>query len=154
MKLTIKKFKHFNIGHEGGAMTCELYADGGLVAYVENGGHGGPNNYVWVNGKGMKFPAQWGPNADLSGFVATQPERDCCGTMLKPDLDMLVEDAINEWDINRKILAKCKKLLTYALSEDPKDSYRQLNAPYSKELADRLRTKYPTVTIFNETLAV
>lgn len=144
MKFTIAKYKHINIGHEGGAMTCDLYVDGNLAAHVENRGDGGPNNYRWVG-----QATQWKTPDHVHAFVAAQPEQDMCGMMLKPDLDVLVGDAIEEFEVAKKIAAKCKKVLVFTLPTDPKNSFREMKSPYTPACAAWVMAKYPTATIMN-----
>lgn len=149
MKLTVQKYRHFNIGHDGGAMSCDLYVDGALAAHVEHGGHGGPNNYQWVG----SFAGQGFMPKSVKDFVDAQPEQDMYGMMVKPDLDCLVEDAILDFQVAKKIAAKCKKVLVFALPTDPKGTIREMKSPYTASCAAWVQTKYPTAIIYNETLA-
>ena len=144
LKLTVKNYKHINIGHEGGAMTCDLYVDGVLAAKVENGGYGGTNEYRWVGQTN-----QWKTPDHVQAHIEAQPEQDMCGMMLKPDLDCLVYDAIMEADIAKK----CKKAVIFTLPTDEKGTIRTYKTPYTPAAAKVLRATYPTAIIYNETLA-
>lgn len=148
MKLTVQKYKHFNVGHEGGAMKCDLYVDGVLAAHVENEGCGGSNNYRWVG-----YTNQWQTPANVQAFIDAQPEQDMCGMMMKPDLDCLVEDAIHDFEIAKKVAARCKKVLVFALPTDEKGVIREYKTPYTPAAAKAVRAKFPTAIIYNEALA-
>lgn len=149
MKITIAKYRHINIGHEGGAMKCDLHIDGVLAAHVENGGFGGPNDYHWVG----PFAGQGFMPKAVKDFVDAQPEQDMCGMMLKPDLDCLVDDAVYAFEVAKKIATRCKKVLVFTIPTDPKGTIREMKGPYTPACAAWVRAKYPTAIIHNEAVA-
>jgi len=150
IKLTAKKYRHFNIGHEGGAMSCELYVDGVLAAHVENDGTGSSNKYTWV-GPYEKCHSINVP-ADIAAHVEAQPEVDYHGYKMKPNLDMLVDDACYDFQMNRKLTIRCKKVTVFRFPTDPKDHYREYAKPFTPAIAAAIRAKHPNVIIINETL--
>lgn len=156
MKLTVKKYKFFNIGHEGGCFKCDLYIDGVLRAHVESDSWGGPTTYHWV--KEGKVPKGECPTsqlmpADVKAFVDAQPEVDHHGYMLKQDMDCLIEDAIATCENEQKIRTACKKYMCVSLEGDAVHTYRKYKVPYSAALAASFRKTNPKGVIFNETLA-
>jgi hypothetical protein len=148
MKMTVKNYKHMNIGHEGGALKCDLFIDGVLAAKVENMGDGGPNRYQWVG-----YASQWMTPANVQAFVDAQPEQKMAGMMCKPDLDCLVDDAIFDFQVAKKVAARCKKVLVFTLPTDEKGTLREMKSPYTAACAAWVRSKYPNAIIYNETLA-
>jgi hypothetical protein len=153
MKITVQKYRHINVGHEGGAMTCDLYTDGVLRAHVENQGTGGNNIYAWVYDKkdNPTPPSYRLMPADIAAHVAAQPPIDFYGTPMAPNLDILVEDACAEFDFAKKVAAAGKKAMVYSLPGDPPRSFRKMTMPYSVGLARNLRSAQPNAVIYNET---
>lgn len=146
-----KKFKTLRSGMEGPAMTFDLYLDGSLAAHVRNDGNGGDNVYHWVG----KYASHGGWNcpAEVQAWVDAQPEADFLGTMLKPNLDVLLEEAIFEAEIARKVATRCKKVVVFSLPTDEKGVLREYKTPYTPTAAAAVRNRYPTAIIYNETLA-
>lgn len=147
MKLTVKKYKHLNVGHEGGVWKCELYINGVLAAHVDNDGSGGQNNYRWVG-----YANQWTTPDDVEAFVKAQPEQDMCGVVCQPDLDVLVGDAIRLLQIDKIIAAKCKKAVVWSLPTDPEGTIREYRVPYSLQSAEAVRAQFPGAFIYNEAM--
>lgn len=148
MKLTVKKYKHFNVGREGGAMKCELYVDGTLAALVENQGNGGPNNYRWVGR--YRDHHDYAHPPDIAAHVAAAPAVEFCGQPLKPSLDMLVEDAIEDALFAASMARKCKKSTVFRLPTDGQGVYREYKTPFTPASAAMVRAKHPDAVIFNE----
>ena len=156
MKFTIKKYKFFNIGPEGGCFKCDLYIDGVLRAHVESSSTGGPTDYHWV--KGGKVPKGECPTtmimpADVKAFVDAQPEENHHGYMLKMDMDCLIEPAIQQFEFEQKIRKVCAKVMCVSCEGDAPDTYRKYKVPYSADLAADFKRRNPKGVIFNETLA-
>lgn len=154
MKLTVKNLKTLNT-RDGQAFTCTLYVDGKKAALVEQGGHGGPNNYRWLQPLSdepkVTVEGTWGVPKSVADWVAAQPPQDFHGQPLKPDLDMLVGDVIEDMQTRKR----CLKHLCFRKAGAPKNGdFYQLNQPYSDKTAAWVRNKYPGCEILNETLGV
>jgi len=127
-KLTVTKYKSCR-GDEGDCFSCDLLVDGKTVAHVEYDGRGGNFRYDW-RPDGSEYFREPGPvGTALLAWVATLPEEDCCGMMLKPDLDLKVSEVIDNMLEEKRLRKLCKtktvvrkpdgKIVTWAVPFSP-----------------------------------
>lgn len=152
MNLTVKSYKSLRT-RDGESFTCKLLVDGVHRANVENGGYGGPNNYIWVDGKTTKFTSYETP-ADVKAWMDTLPQEEFNGKMFKVSLDVLVENTINDMREEAQLKRWCKTSIVCLMPNAKPGQYSRWMRPYDKSFADRIRKTHPGVTVLNETLGL
>lgn len=150
LKLSIAKFKHFNVGHEGGAMSCDLLVDGKLAAHVENGGNGGPDEFRWVGAfadyKGYDRPDE------VKAFVDAQPEYEFMGVMHKHSLETLLGVLVDEYQEKKDLTRWCKTLIVIHEKGAAKGKFLTYKCAYTAANVKYVLDKHPGAKVMNETI--
>ena len=145
MELTIKNYKSCR-GDEGDAFSCTLYIDGKRAALVRYDGNGGEFEFDFtVAGKGH---GPWrGPLFDkFKAYVDGLPEVESSMVdprtgetwSYKPNMDMVVEQAIRLMLENRQLKRWCKNQVLFRVKGDEEGSWRTLQASWA-EKGDKVR---------------
>jgi hypothetical protein len=141
VKIEIRKFKYFPSGsQETNCFTAEVWADGELIAYADNSGHGGPTNVCPAQGMRQKYN-------DIEAYLTSLPpvpykSEYYSGEMdsnLENTVDQLVDDAINAKErekFQRKM--ETSMLKGYVIGKPGADSYATFS--YKRPLADIIAT--------------
>ena len=131
MKAQLKNVKYSAFAsHETSCFEATLYVDGVKTAIIDNDGRGGCDRVHALN------------RSMLDAYEATLPPGYC-------PLEIAVAEMLNRWLVARDLKRWLKKL-SFITKDCEKGQIRQLTAPYSKELGDKLRLKHPDAVILNE----
>jgi hypothetical protein len=155
MKLTIKKFQTMRT-LDGGGYSYDLHIDGVKAAFVIDEGHGGMVMAQWYdrslepafNAHVASLPPkpvdpnaeQWVKDMHPKGFETVTDE-------------MVFEDLAADYELEKKLRSKCKKMTCFRLPSDARGEFRTLNSPYSPKAKEWILKKYPDAVILNEAQA-
>lgn len=153
MKLEIQKYKSLRTSR-GEAYTCQLLADGNVIADVENRGDGGSTNYRWTDkaklfGPMVRLEYEYMPTKVAAYVQALPAMTEFDG--LAQNLDIAVENLVNDFLDLKDIKRRCKTRIIGRMPNAEKGTTIEWKMPYSKSSADLIRLRKPGIEILNET---
>lgn len=136
LSLNIKGLKNWKTD-DGGGYQFTLTRHERPIAFVHQGGFGGPLEISWKDERSKK---------EITAFVETLPEEERYGLKMKPSLDVYLEDIYLQADIEKRFAAALargrKKGILFTLPGDERYSFRTLKTLDSKAGEEWLVKKY------------
>lgn len=155
MNYTIKGLKSF-IGQEGYGYNVSLYRDGKRVAFIIDDASGGEVDFQWLDWKGGHSLEEM----TLLKFLEGKMSPPCFegDTESQMDPSGFVASLIDDYEIDKKLRALCKKNTLIRITGDPEDSYRTIKKPFSPAVRERViklvqDSGKEVIEFINETLA-
>lgn len=178
MTWTVKNVKSWR-GTDGYGTECSLYRDGKKVARCLDEGNGGEMHFEWADrkapsveinvmapdysaereedGRRAEKPHTYRgtPEEKLLAEFANSQEVETQGIIFRKDMGYFVNELCDEYELKKKLKRECRTKTLFKLKGDKPDAHWVVKAPYSTELAARLRAKHGDnlVEIINESLA-
>lgn len=142
-RIELKNIKHTAwASEETHCYQATLYVDGEKWGTVSNQGHGGPDDFHGVNGKGY---------ADLKELNAligeTLPPYDFGGGLLRQDLEIVCGDMVNQWLRDKEFTKAMKGKVLF--THPDKDGVWEVPVKKPQTLwmvLDSMKAKYPHYT--------
>ncbi len=135
MEITVKNVKiHDDMSDETMCFSAAIFADGKKVGTAQNAGHGGCNQYHWIDRALGRNVEAWAEKQTM--------EYDF------EKLDQIIDPLVCRFDDERRERASvkrlCKTQTLFRLFSDPNDgSWRTINTPYKAGGQAYLESKYP-----------
>lgn len=151
LRVQVKKFQHVpRMSQETTCFTADLWLNGRKVAYLQNNGRGeGSHARPYEGGRdALRF---------FERLVETLPDVTIPATeygaafTVKSDMEHWIDEVVGDMIQDAQARKLCKQGTTYVI-HPADDSLRTLRAPYTPELAARLRKEFPDCVIYNEHL--
>lgn len=147
MNLELRGVKYAAFASEETAcFEATLYADGKPVVIVSNDGHGGCDDYAPIRGD---YPAMRVALDRLSAHVATLPEEDVYGTMMKPTLEMVVARLLDQYLMAKDLRAKLKRYVLFTKANEAGIFQIKAAAASAPGFWERFAVKYPGAVVLN-----
>ena len=155
MKYTIKGLKSF-IGNEGHGYNVSLYRDGKRVAFIIDDASGGEVDFQWLDWKGGHSLEEMTLLKFLEGKMC--PPCFEGDTESQMDPSGFVASLIDDYEIDKKLRALCKKYTLIRITGDPEDCYRTIKQPFTPNtraaiIMSAARSGKEVIEFINETLA-
>ena len=149
MNIELKKLKtHEDMSDETLCFSAEVWVDGRAIAYANNQGTGGENNYHVI--PDMK-PA-WDKVLD---HVKAQPAHEYQGITLPYSIDQLIDELIAKQEERKQLKRWCKTQTVFRLKGDQPGSWRTVKSIFTPAVKEYMVKKYGNTieTIANEDTA-
>ena len=135
---SIKNVKTFR-GMEGQGFNADLYKDGKKIAFVMDSAQGGCLDFEWIDRKEEKI---------INDYAKTLPKSKTFGIEIEMDADIIIDNLVNDYLLDKEYKRKCKNNVVFKTKEDEEGSYNVVKAEYNPDIKKRLMEKYPTITEF------
>ena len=128
----IKGLKIFK-GMDDHGFNCNLLRYGKKIAEVVNDGSGGPTLFHWLDKA---------EEPKLQALCNKVEPADYDGIMLNCDMDIFIGEMIDHLQEENAWKSRCQNFTIVLLKSLEDSQYIQYKAPYSPELAEKIREKY------------
>ena len=140
MDITLKNIKHMaSLSEETHCYSADLYVEGVKWGEVSNRGHGGPDDFHGVGGKG------WRDIEALNARIAAEyPPHEAYGMTLEQDLEMVCGDLVNQHLVAKDFRRAMRTKVMWLNPGNP--GVWQLPVPKgrtAREIVDLLKVKQP-----------
>ena len=151
MELTLKKVKVVKeLSDETTCYYAEVWVNGKRAFSAQNEGRGGPDEFHPLTDEGKTllkeveaYAKSLPPYKYPSGNGLPEGE-------LEYDLDMLIGDLLDKWDLDRGFRRMCKTSTLVQFPGYKEDEYSKMKTLYSPQVKETLIKKYPDIIIINE----
>lgn len=133
MAITVKNVKiHDELSEETLCFSASVYFNGKRVGTATNRGHGGCNDYDWLDFEQGKKVHEW---ANTQKYTYTNWEGEEAEVTFEK-LDHIVTKLVTEFDTNQWFKKKCKNNVLFVKEGEPEGSYGVL--PHKGNLENAL----------------
>lgn len=148
MKITIDRVKIATFASEETlCFEARLLVDGVPIATAKNDGHGGATYFHSLT------PAHRVQLDAVESFAKTLPPVECYGTSLDHDLEMLVGELVEDYEMDKKVTSSfrrnIKKSVLFVVNGELRHTKGKIDPTRMEANIAHIVKKYPQATILN-----